>query len=374
MHRCTRFALRRLLPALLVVAAGACAVHAPGPAPSMAGAPERAAGVVPPATPALAPRGVLLVGNKAADTVWRIDLADGTRLGKVPSGIGPHEIAVSPDAALAVVTDYGREPAGNSLTVLDLAGDAAPRRIDLGRHGRPHGLRWLPDGRRVLVTTEGSDALVVVDVAAGRVERAIDVGPGKAHMVALSADGQVAYVSKVEAGTIRRIALSADGDGAPAADVVAGGGAEGIAVAADGTVWVTNRGDGTVTLHDPDSLAVIATLPSAGFPIRIVFTPDGRHALVSNARAGTLAVFDAAHRVPVATVDVAPAGVQPRETMLGRAALPIGIAVHPDGSRAYVAVSGTDRIAVVDTATWRVVDHWVTGREPDALAIVPAGG
>ncbi len=371
MNLCVPGSARWLLFAVVSLAVGACAVSAPALAPSTTPAAVPVAGAPAASTDALASRGVLLVGNKAADTVWRIDLANGTRLEEIPSGVGPHEIAVSPDGAVAVVTDYGREPPGASLTVLDLAGDAAPRRIDLGRNARPHGLRWLPDGRRVVVTAEDSDSLVMVDVAAGRVERAIDVGPGKAHMVALNADGRTAYVSKVGAGTIRRIDLASTAPAVPARDVAAGAGAEGIAVAPDGSVWVTNREDGTVTVHGPDTLDLRATLPSPGFPIRIVFTPDGRHALVSNARAGTLAVFGAARRTSVATVDIAPEGVEPRDTMLGRAALPIGIAVHPDGGRAYVAVSGSNRTAVVDTATWTVVDHWATGREPDALAIVP---
>lgn len=316
-------------------------------------------------------RGELLVGNKAADTVWRLDLDDGGRLGEVASGEGPHEIAVAPDARTALVTAYGRTEAGNSIDIIDLATGQAVRSIDLGRHTRPHGLRILPGGTRAVVTTEGSHALLVVDIGGGEVDQAIDVGPGTGHMVALSKDGAVAYVSKIEAGTVSRIELVS---ATKTHEVAAGEGAEGIAVAPDGTVWVTNRGDDTVTVHAPDTLEVLATLPSTGFPIRVVFTPDGRHALVSNARAGTLAVFDAASRVPVATVDVTPRGVEIRETMLGKAALPIGIAVHPDGRRAFVAVSGADRIAVVDTGSWAVTGHWATGSEPDALGIVLRAG
>lgn len=312
-------------------------------------------------------RGELLVGNKAADTVWRLDLDDGRRLGEVASGEGPHEIAVSPDARLALVTAYGREQPGNLITVIDLAAGKAVAPIGLGANTKPQGLRFLPAGGRAVVTTEGSKSLLVVDVAAGKVERVIDVGPGTGHMVALSKDGATAYVSKIEAGTVSRVDLAT---GAKTHEVAAGKGAEGIAVAADGTVWVTNRADDSVTVHAADSLEVLATLPSAGFPIRVLFTPDGRHALVSNARAGSLSVFDVARRQAVATVDVTPAGVEIRETMLGKAALPIGIAVHPDGSRAFVAVSGADRIAVVDTATWTVTGHWATGAEPDALGIV----
>lgn len=318
------------------------------------------------AAPALA-GGELLVGNKSADTLWRLGLDDGRKLGEIASGVGPHEIAVSPDGALALVTDYGRGKAGNSLTVIDLASGKAARSIPLGNHERPHGVRFLPDGRRAVVTTEGSAALLVVDVAEARVERAIDVGDGGGHMVAVTGDGGIAYVSKIAAGTVSRVDLAT---GSRTLEAPAGKGAEGIAVAPDGTVWVSNRADDTVTVHDPDSLEVRATLASEGFPIRVVFTPDGRHALVTNARAATLAVFDARTRERVATVALATDDAEYQETLLGRDALPIGVIADPARPRAYVAISGADRIAVVDTQAWKVVGHWRTGREPDALGIV----
>ena len=226
----------------------------------------------------------LLVGNKSDDTVWRISLEDGSRVEVVDSGPGPHEIAVAADGRSAVVTDYGQQQPGSSLTVLDLAGGGAPRSIDLGRHGRPHGLRCLPDGQ-VLVTTEGSASLLRVDLGQGTVAQAIDVGDGIGHMVAVSRDGAIAYVSKIGAGTVSRVDLAA---GRVTHEVAAGEGAEGIEVAPDGSVWVTNRAEDTVTVHDPDTLETRATLPSEGFPIRVVFTPDGRHGLVTNAKAATM--------------------------------------------------------------------------------------
>ncbi|WP_372012755.1 beta-propeller fold lactonase family protein [Pseudoxanthomonas sp. 10H] len=310
----------------------------------------------------------LLVGNKAADTLWRLSLEDGRKRGEAATAPGPHEIAVSPDGRIAVVSEYGRQSPGNTLGVYDAVGGRLLRRIALGAHTRPHGLRFLDDDHRLLATAEGSDALLVVDVDAGKVERAIDIGPGKGHMVALAADRKVAYVSKVGAGTVARIDL-ASGE---VLERPAGAGAEGIAVAADGSVWVSNREEETLTVHDAATLEVLDTLASDGFPIRIVFTPSGRHALVTNARAATLAVFDAVTRDPVALVELARPGASYRETMLGRAALPIGAIVDPSGRRAYVAVSGGNEIAVVDTASWTVVERWATGEEPDALGIVGA--
>ncbi len=56
--------------------------------------------------------------------------------------------------------------------------------------------------------------------------------------------------------------------------------------------------------------------------------------------------------------------------MLGKAALPIGVIADPDRARVYVAISGGNEIAVIDTNSWKVVERWKTGKEPDALGIV----
>lgn len=310
----------------------------------------------------------LLVGNKSADSAWRLSLRDGRRIGEFRTGEAPHEIAVAPDGRLAVVTNYGEAKTGSTLSVLDLVGGRPTRSIDLGQHGAPHGLRFLPDGDRVIVTTEASASLLVVDVASGEIERAIDVGGGTGHMVAVSADGKVAWLTKIQAGTLSRIDLQT---GMKAVERPAGKGAEGVAVRPEGAeVWVTNREDGTVTVHDPRTLAVKRRMSSKGFPIRVVFSADGTLAFVTNARAATLAVFNARTKVPVATVSLSREDIAYQPTMLGNAALPIGVVVAADRPRAYVAISGGDRIAVIDTQRWQVIDYWVTGREPDALGIV----
>ncbi|HEY5805022.1 MAG TPA: YncE family protein [Lysobacter sp.] len=310
----------------------------------------------------------LLVGNKSADTVWRLSTKDGSKLGEFATGQGPHEIVVSSDGRTALVSNYGAQLPGNGLSVLDLAGSKPVRRIELGENTRPHGMRLLPGSGRAVVTTEGSRKLLVVDIGKAQVTSAIDMGEGRGHMVALSADGAAAFVSKIDAGTISRVDLKS---ARKTHEVAAGAGAEGVAVhPRSGEVWVSNREAGTVTVHDPATLAIQNTVPSPGFPIRVVFSADGRHALVTNARAATLSVIDVQDKRVIHTVELARKDAQYSETMLGRAALPIGVIADPSGKRVYVAISGGDEIAVVDTQRWQVVDHWKTGREPDALGVV----
>lgn len=312
--------------------------------------------------------GELLVGNKSADTVWRLSLEDGRKLGEFPTRKAPHEIVVAPDGKTALVANYGgSDAAGDSLSVLDLRGKAPPRIVELGRHGRPHGLRFLPGGREALATTEASQHLLRIDVASGRIVAEIPLGEGKGHMVAVAADGGSAYVTKIDRGTVSRIDLSLN---RKIEEVEAGAGAEGVAVRpGSGEVWVSNREAGTVTVHQPATLAILRTLPSPGFPIRVAFTADGRQALVSNARAATLSVFDAQRKRPLATVALGRDGAQYRDTMLGRAALPIGVVADPRKPRVYVAISGGDEIAVIDRKTWKPLAYWKTGREPDAVAV-----
>ncbi len=51
--------------------------------------------------------GTLLVLNKSDNTVSLVDLASKKSVATIPTGNGPHEVAVSPDGRLAVVCNYG---------------------------------------------------------------------------------------------------------------------------------------------------------------------------------------------------------------------------------------------------------------------------
>src|SRR5688500_5153 len=64
--------------------------------------------------------GTLLVLNKSDTTVSLIDLASRKVVATVPTGVGPHEVAVSPDGKIAVVANYGAQTPGNSLTVINI--------------------------------------------------------------------------------------------------------------------------------------------------------------------------------------------------------------------------------------------------------------
>jgi YVTN family beta-propeller protein len=145
-------------------------------------------------------------------------------------------------------------------------------------------------------------------------------------------------------------------------------------MSADGRwVWVTNRAADTVTLVGWDERAVVATIPSASFPIRGELTPDGRHLLVTNARSGDLTVIDTAERTVVRRVDLALAasGAAGRLMDFAGSSVPIGIEIAPDGRRAWIAHANADVVQVLDLESWQPVGVLRAGKEPDGMAYSP---
>ena len=315
---------------------------------------------------------LLLVGNKDGASVSALSMQDGRQMLRLPVGTGPHEVIVAGDGRLAVVGNYGAQGvANNSLSVIDWASRKVVRTIDLGQDSRPHGIRFLPDNQRIVVTTEDSERLLVVDLVNGKVLERIDVGGGKPHMVALSPAADRAYVTHVDGGSLSVVDLT---ESRKIATVPTGNSTEGIAINQSGSeVWVSNREDNEVAIVDTQTLKVTDRIKTGNFPIRIVMTPDGKHALVTCAKSAELAVIDVAQKREVKRINLAFKDAKYRETLLGAAALPIGAVVSADGTRAFVAISGGNEVAVIDTATWTVQARWPAGPEPDALAIIPEG-
>src|SRR5688500_1028365 len=67
--------------------------------------------------------GTLIVLNKSDNTVSLINVATKTAVATIPTGAGPHEVAVSPNGKIAVIANYGtQQDPGSSLTVIDVAG------------------------------------------------------------------------------------------------------------------------------------------------------------------------------------------------------------------------------------------------------------
>ncbi|MBL8748145.1 MAG: YncE family protein [Planctomycetes bacterium] len=335
--------------------------------------------LVPPQDPAPRPTTVdrLLVCNKAARSLSVFDPATRSEIANLPTGEGPHEVAVSPDGRTAVVTDYGARKPGTTLTLVDLVRcevlrTVEPSRSETGADGatttrvlpRPHGIAFV-DATSVVFTSELSRRLALFDLRTDRVVRTWTTTQRTMHMVALSPDRRTAHATSIEEGSLATFAIAGDAsDAAPSAAtiVTTGAGAEGLAVnPRSGEVWVGNRAANSVTVVDPKSGKASEPVATAEFPFRVVFTPDGALALVSCAEGGDVQVFDAATKKLVRSISIAADGSE-----LG--AMPMGICTDPEGARAYVACGRGEFVAVLDVASGRIVDKLDARQGPDGIA------
>ena len=306
--------------------------------------------------------GTLVVLNKAEASASLVDGDTGRELARVATGAGPHEVAVSPDGLTAVVANYGGRAAGHTLTVIDVPGGRARATIDLDEYHRPHGIQFLPDGKRVIVTVEVEQSVIIVDIESRTVETAIRTDQNVSHMLVLSPNGDRVYVTSIGSGSLTVI-------DAPRREVIAtiptGGGAEGLDISPDGReVWVANRQSGTLSIIDTQTLEVVGTLRCSGFPLRVKITPDGAHVLVSVAHAGDVRVFDTATREEIKQISMEDKGAEDER---GEGPVPIGIQIDPAGRYAFIANAYADDVAVLDLATWKIHGRLTAGKEPDGL-------
>jgi DNA-binding beta-propeller fold protein YncE len=147
--------------------------------------------------------GVIIVANKSSNDVYFIDRAGGDILKILPTGLEPHEVEVSDDGRIAVVCNYSnRDNPGNSLSVYDIEKMELVSEINLSEHTRPNGMFWMPGTSNMLVTTEGSRNLLMVDVETGGIIHEIYTGEDISHMVTATPDGKRAFVSSIRTGNV----------------------------------------------------------------------------------------------------------------------------------------------------------------------------
>jgi YVTN family beta-propeller protein len=301
------------------------------------------------------PSPALLVLNKDDATLSIIDPTDGRTVWQIGTGDGPHEVAVSADGKTAFVSNYGsgRTP-GTSLSVIDLVA-RRERRVPVAPLMDPHGL-FVSEGK-VYFTAEANRAIGRYDPSTDEIDWVMETGQGTTHMVMASADGARLFATNITGDSVTIMERSDDGPPDwTVTTVPTGPGPEGFDLSPDGReLWAAQSSDGAVSIIDIAKKQVVATFDiGTRRSNRLKFTPDGGHVLVSDLDAGDVVIVDAAERRVIKRLRL---GAQPE-----------GILVTPDGSRAYVAVNGDDRLAIIDLASFDVTGSVATGGGPDGMA------
>jgi YVTN family beta-propeller protein len=260
--------------------------------------------------PAVATTAVIL--NSDDDSLSVIDGGSYAETARIHIGRGPHHLTVTPDGKNLIIAMSG----GNELIFVDRATgtvkdrltasdpyqvgfspdakwfvsaslrldridiwDAANYRLihRLPAPTMPSHIGFSPDSQTVYVTLQGTNNLIAIDLASGRVLWVAPVGrqpagvlvrPSGTVLVAIMGSDHVAEVEPRDGSVIRRIHT--------------GRGAHNFLLSQDGkTLYVSNRVAGTISILDADSLTVTGTLQAPGGPDDMALSPDGRELWVT---------------------------------------------------------------------------------------------
>ncbi|MGH9663823.1 MAG: YncE family protein, partial [Bryobacteraceae bacterium] len=241
----------------------------------------------------------------------------------------------------------------DSLVVAPIGADGKPgevTRIPLPGHPVPAGIAFSSDGTRAYVALSRSNTLAVIDAAARKVVREVDVGIAPFAVAVCEPCGKV-YVSN-RGGRRPR----------PGDTVAPSSGSEVVTDPITGTATT-----GTVSAIDLKTFAAseIETEPAAS---GMALSPDGKTLAVANAHADSVSFIDTG--TSVATTVRIPTWP---ESLIG--SQPDGAAFSPDGKTLYVACGGNNAIALVkrEGSRWNVEGAVPTGWFPSAIGIDAEG-
>ena len=177
----------------------------------------------------------------------------------------PYQLVYSPDGRYLTVAGLARA----QIDIYDAKTLSLLHRIPA--RSLPSHLNYAPDSSVVYVSLQGTDRLIAIETASGRVKWDARVGRTPAGvlwdrgrlLVGIMGEAHFAVVDPAD-GHVERV-------------VPTGRGAHTMFLTHDGKlIYATNRVDGTVTVIDPVSLAVIRTIQVPGGPDDMDFAPDGK--------------------------------------------------------------------------------------------------
>ena len=310
-------------------------------------------------------RGSILALSKADHTLAIVDPVTLNIIARIPVGTDPHEVIASADGKTAYVSIYGGGSL-HELNVIDLVAKKPLTNIDTRPLFGPHGLTFA--NGKVWFSAEGSKSVGSYDPITGKLDWSMGTGQDRTHMIYVTDDGKKIYTTNISSGTVSILVdtLIPPGRSAPAGAkpredwiqtvVPVTRGSEGFDVSPDNNeLWTASAEDGTISIIDLATKKLATKIDAKVLGAnRLKFTLDGKMVFIASLQSGELTIYDTRSHTEL------------KRLKIGHGAA--GILMDPDGSRAFVACSPDNYVAIIDLKTLEVTRHIDVGGVPDGLA------
>jgi DNA-binding beta-propeller fold protein YncE len=217
------------------------------------------------------------------------------------------------------------------------------------------GSDWVltPSGDRVFVSMPSANRVAAVDTMTFRHMADLDAGvkPGR---VVMQADGKYLWVGNDSNETSESGVTVVDPmTFAVAAHIITGKGHHEISFDEDQNVYVTNEGEGTVSIISIPKLAKVKDIAIGKTPVAMVYSPQARSTYIAS-REGNISVISAGKRELNATLTSKP-GIT-------------ALALTRDGRWGFVANGKEGKVLLFDASTNKFIQEYQVGKSPDSLA------
>ncbi len=314
---------------------------------------------------------VAFVALRSANALAVIDMGPGTEVARIPTGITPLSVLMTPDERYIFVanTGSGRGLSDNRITAIETATHRVAATIEVGEG--PLDLALSTDGQLLYVTNSNDKTISVIEVE-NLTERsrrirvpAVD-GP---YGVAISPDGERLYVTDVGGHevfvvhTARRTTINRiDVVSQPRSLVLS---ADGRRLYVSGGGFENTRGGISVIATDSsrvgftDGSRVVETIRTGDSGIfRLALSPDESRLYATDRVNAQLLVIDVAQNRILDRIDVLPGGVETRDLF-----------VSADGSRVYVTNQNSNELVVFDAESLQILRTLRLGDGPRGVAV-----
>ena len=289
---------------------------------------------------------LVYVVNEASNAVSVIEATTNTVAVVIPVGVGPGAVAINPAGKIVYVENSNN---GNvSLSVIYTPINAVVKTIDAGS-GYPIGglqLAVSPDGSKLYVATGLlGEAVPVIDTATNEVSKTIKLDPPRgwggetSGGVVFNSSGRSAYVTffatrENSSGETRLFISQIDAATGKQTSVSGAIGTPSLGWTSihGHTLYISNETG--ILVFDTKTKKVVKTVPIPGYPRTNAVTPDGKYLYVPY------------YPNLVATIDTATYKMVGSPIQVGQGAL--GVAIAPDGLRAYVTNATDGTVSVID--------------------------
>ena len=307
----------------------------------------------------------MVASNTADDTISVIDLQTLQPVATIDLDTEPEHMEVDPAGTTLAVGNIG----AGTVSLVSLADNVELARID-GLY-EPHNMTFSPDGSLLYVGNLGADVVSVIDVAAAKIVDEIRVGEPQTIGSVESASDEYQGIINVTRTPDGRLGFAAYGEGDAMAvldlrtrelvkTLETGSLPWRSFATADGRYMITpNNGDETISVVSTTTLEEVARLPGAADMTGVNTGWFETTAFVISRGDDKLVVLDLMTMTRVGEIDL------PSSPETG--------VTTPDGTKLYIALSGSDEVAVIDVRSQEVVGRiGGVGSEPWGAHMVGA--